>query len=211
MGNNGSAEAADKVGYRVLGVQSNSPAAVGGLVSFFDFIVAANGVPLRTLDSTFVEIIKASEDKPLPLTVYNCKSHTLREIVLVPSRNWPGEGMLGVVIRFDSYHEADEHMCHVLEVEPHSPAELAGLQAQTDYLLGTAECAFKSSDDLYSVLQSNLEMPVEFYVYNILTDEVRICVLMPSTQWGGQGILGASVGVGYLHSFPASCCQTLGK
>lgn len=49
-----------QVGYRVLGVQPNSPAAVGGLVSFFDFIVAANGIPLGTLDSTFVDLIKVT-------------------------------------------------------------------------------------------------------------------------------------------------------
>jgi hypothetical protein len=163
------------------------------------------------LDICLIWCSQESEDKPLPLAVYNCKSHTIREITLTPSRNWPGEGMLGVVIRFDSYHEAEEHMCHVLEVEPNSPAELAGLQAQTDYLLGTAECAFKTSDDLHAVLMACIDQPVEFYVYNVLTDEVRICVLMPSTQWGGHGVLGASVGVGYLHSFPAACCQTLGK
>jgi len=45
-------------GYRVLGVQSNSPAAYTGLVACFDFIVAANGIPLRTLDTTFIGIIK---------------------------------------------------------------------------------------------------------------------------------------------------------
>lgn len=58
MGNGPSQEEIEKVGYRVLGVQPNSPAAQGGLVSFFDFIVAANGVPLRSLDTTFVELIK---------------------------------------------------------------------------------------------------------------------------------------------------------
>lgn len=42
----------------MLGVQPNSPAAVGGLVSFFDFIVAAKGIHLATLDSTFVDLIK---------------------------------------------------------------------------------------------------------------------------------------------------------
>ena len=47
--------------------------------------------------------------------------------------------MLGVTIRFDSYFEAEENMCHVLEVEVNSPAELAGLQPHKDYLLGTAE------------------------------------------------------------------------
>lgn len=34
-------------GYRVLGVQAGSPAASAGLVSFFDFIVMANHLPLR--------------------------------------------------------------------------------------------------------------------------------------------------------------------
>jgi hypothetical protein len=32
--------------------------------------------------------------------------------------------------------------------------------------------------------------PVEFYVYNSDTDEVRVAIIMPSDQWGGQGILG---------------------
>ena len=83
-------------------------------MSFFDFIVAANGTPLRTLDSTFMEIIQESEDKPLQLSVYNCKVKAIREVSIVPSKNWPGEGMLGVTIRFDTYHDAEEHLCHVL-------------------------------------------------------------------------------------------------
>lgn len=104
MGTSASVEddAYSKVGYRVLGVQPNSPASRIGLVSFFDFIVAANGVPLTTLDNTFIELIKSSEDKPLPLKVYNCKCKTIRDVELIPSRNWPGEGMLGVTIRYKS-------------------------------------------------------------------------------------------------------------
>ena len=44
-----------------------------------------------------------------------------------------------MTIRFDSFKDAEEQMLHVLEVEPDSPAELAGLQPFKDYLLGTAE------------------------------------------------------------------------
>ena len=73
MGQGQSAEEAGACGYRVLGVQPNSPAAKADLVSFFDFVVAANNVPLRTLDSTFIEMIKGSNDRPLPLTIYNLK------------------------------------------------------------------------------------------------------------------------------------------
>ena len=37
------------VGYRVLGVQPNSPASSVGLVSFFDFVVAANAPRLAII------------------------------------------------------------------------------------------------------------------------------------------------------------------
>ena len=216
MGNGQSQEESEKVGYRVLGVQPGSPAAQGGLVSFFDFIVVANGIPLKTLDSTFIDLIKNSEDKPLPLQVYNCKNHSLREIILVPSRKWAGEGMLGVTIRFDTFLDAEEHLCRVLEVEADSPAELAGLIPGRDYLLGTAEKVFKDTDVLYDELAANVEVPVEFYVYNADTDEVRIVVVMPSDQWGAAGdldcgLLGADVAHGFLHGLPSDCCHTIGS
>mmetsp|Transcript_34917 Transcript_34917/g.33213 ORF Transcript_34917/g.33213 Transcript_34917/m.33213 type:complete len:321 (-) Transcript_34917:63-1025(-) len=210
MGNGPSQDEVEKVGYRVLGVQPNSPAAQGGLVSFFDFIVAAQGVNLRTLDGTFIDIIKGSEDKPLPLTVYNWKSRTFREVILVPSRRWPGEGMLGVTIRFDSYHDAEEHLCRITEVEADSPAELAGLCPFKDYLLGTAEKVFRDTDVLYEEVAANVEAPIEFYVYNSDSDEVRIAVVMPSDQWGGEGLLGAGVAQGFLHGLPSDCCNTIG-
>jgi hypothetical protein len=45
----GNAAGKTQIGYRVLGVQPDSPAAKIGLVSFFDFIVAANGVPFTDM------------------------------------------------------------------------------------------------------------------------------------------------------------------
>jgi S1-C subfamily serine protease len=149
MGQAPSQEELDSVGYRVLGVQPNSPAATAGLVSFFDFVVAANSCPLKVLDQKFVDMIKDSEDKPLPLTIYNIKSETTRDVVITPRRGWGGQGMLGVTIRFDSFWRAEEALVRVLEVVPESPAELAGLEAEKDYLLGTAEKVFKDTDALY--------------------------------------------------------------
>ena len=60
MGQGASQEEADATGYRVLGVQPGSPASAVGLVSFFDFVVACDGVELRELDSTFIDKIKGS-------------------------------------------------------------------------------------------------------------------------------------------------------
>ena len=98
---------------------------------------------------------------------------------------------------------------HILDVEPNSPAELAGLVPEKDYLLGTTERVFKDSDVLYEELAQNIERPVEFYVYNSDSDEVRVVVLMPSDQWGG-GLLGASVAHGMLHVLPSHCCDSIG-
>ena len=211
MGNGASQDVLTQVGYRVLGVQASSPSAKVGLVSFFDFIVAANDVDLRVLDTTLIDMIKEHEERDLRLRVYNCKNNSLRDVVLTPSKKWPGDGMLGVTIRFDSYHDADEHLCHVLEVEADSPAELAGLQAETDYLLGTTEKVFKDTDILFEELSENIDKPVEFYVYNSETDVVRVVVILPNANWGGSGILGAHVAQGYLHVLPSKCLVSTGS
>ncbi|KAH8054829.1 hypothetical protein JL722_8780 [Aureococcus anophagefferens] len=158
MGQGASAEEADATGYRVLGVQPNSPASDVGLVSFFDFVVAVDG----------------SEDRPLPCVVYNLKSRQTRSVTITPTRNWGGQGMLGVTIRFDTYHKADEH------------------------LVLNDECTL------------HLDKPVEFYVYNTETDEVRVVVLLPTYSWGGGGCLGAAVAHGYLHRLPARCRESNG-
>lgn len=212
MGQGVSQEEMDAVGYRVLGVEPKSPASTAGLVSFFDFVIAANGQPLKVHDNTFVTMIEQSEDKPLPLTIYNIKSETTRDVVITPKRNWGGKGSLGVTIRFDSFWRAEESLVRVLEVVPDSPADMAGLQAEDDYLLGTAEKVFKDTETLYEEVQKKLDDTIEIFVYNTKTDEVRVEVVMPTFDWGdGQGCLGLSVGHGYLHRLPARCKQSAGS
>ena len=51
-------ETANQVGYRILGIQNDSPASVCNFAIYFDFIVAANNIALTSLDSTFVDIIQ---------------------------------------------------------------------------------------------------------------------------------------------------------
>ena len=53
------------------------------------------------------------------------------------------------------------------------------------------------------------------YVYNTETDLVRVVALMPTYKWGGgggrRGLLGAEVGVGYLHRLPFKTRDTSGS
>ncbi len=48
-------------GYRCLRVMKNSPACKAGLVSFFDFIVSVNDIPLQQHDGTFASLIAAHQ------------------------------------------------------------------------------------------------------------------------------------------------------
>lgn len=194
----------------MLGVQPKSPASGAGLVSFFDFVVECDGVELKELDSTFIDKIKGSENKPLKCKIYNIKSRMSREVAITPSRSWGGQGMLGVTIRFDTYFKADEHLVRVLDVVDGSPAQIAGLKPEKDYLLGTAERAFSDTQALDEECIRHIDKPVDFYVYNVDTDEVRIVTVLPTRDWGNQGLLGASVAFGYLHRLPARCRSTNG-
>ena len=218
----------DTLGYRVLGVQPNSPASSAGLVSFFDFLVGCNGRMLlgRSIDEEgneideddpdyddvdFPALLRESIGVELDMLVWNIKSQTQRIVKLTPSKDWGGTGLLGVTIRLDDYAEADERLIRVLSVEHNSPAAIAGLEAEADYLLGTTTVSFDTDAALAGVLRQHVDKVVELYVYNTNSDVVRVVTLMPTTSWGGQGLLGAEVGTGYLHRLPHQCRGTLGS
>ncbi|CCI10821.1 unnamed protein product [Albugo candida] len=198
------------VGFRVLGVQEESPASKVGFVSFFDFIIEANGIRLDTKDSILMELIAGNEERVMDLRLFNAKSRTTREVQLTPSRKWPGKGLLGVTIRFDCFQDAENHLLHVTKVLPGSPAAVAGLRSGSDYLLGTPEIVFRDLDDLYQHVSFHLEASFPCFVYNCEDDEIRIVHLKPSKEWNGQGVLGAEVAHGVLHRLPSSCLSSTG-
>mmetsp|Transcript_8506 Transcript_8506/g.16035 ORF Transcript_8506/g.16035 Transcript_8506/m.16035 type:complete len:343 (-) Transcript_8506:91-1119(-) len=224
MGNKASHEfdGCTTLGYRVLGVQPNSPASRAGLVSFFDFLVGVNGQLLFDNgehsdpageyfeDLDFISIVKDNVDKEIELLVWNIKNKTQRFITLTPSTNWNGTGLLGVTIRIDDYVTAEENLLRVVSIQSGSPAAKAGLKPETDYLLGTTMESFENEDVLGDVLYENENHVLEIYVYNSETDVVRVVTIVPSLKWGGGGLLGAEVGRGYLHGLPKSCRNTLG-
>ena len=64
-----------------------------------------------------MELLAQSEDRPMRLQVYNAKTQATRELKLTPSRKWPGKGLIGVTIRFDSYEGVEDQLVHVLVLE----------------------------------------------------------------------------------------------
>ncbi|XP_046883889.1 Golgi reassembly-stacking protein 2 isoform X2 [Hypomesus transpacificus] len=188
-------------GYHVLRVQENSPGHRAGLEPFFDFIVSINDTRLNKDNDTLKDLLKASVEKPVRMLVYSSKTLELRESTVTPSNMWGGQGLLGVSIRFCSFEGANENVWHVLEVEPNSPAALAGLRPHTDYIIG-ADTVMNESEDLFSLIETHEGKGLKLYVYNTDTDNCREVVITPNSAWAGEGSLGCGIGYGYLHRIP---------
>nr|XP_003226213.1 PREDICTED: Golgi reassembly-stacking protein 2 [Anolis carolinensis] len=188
-------------GYHVLRVQENSPGHRAGLEPFFDFIVSINDSRLNKDNDTLKDLLKANVEKPVKMLVYSSKTLELRETSVTPSNMWGGQGLLGVSIRFCSFDGANENVWHVLEVEPNSPAALAGLRPHSDYIIG-ADTVMNESEDLFSLIETHESKPLKLYVYNTDTDNCREVVITPNSAWGGEGSLGCGIGYGYLHRIP---------
>lgn len=190
-------------GYHVHGVQPNSPAEKAGLQPFFDFILSLDNRRLNEENEQLKEVLRANMEKMVKMEVYSTKTLRVRELEVMPSNMWGGQGLLGASVRFCSYQGANENVWHVLDVEVSSPAALAGLQPHTDYIVG-ADQVMQDSEDFFSLIEAHEGKPLKLLVYSTQTDACREVVVTPNGAWGGEGSLGCGIGYGYLHRIPAS-------
>ncbi|XP_058478118.1 Golgi reassembly-stacking protein 2-like isoform X2 [Solea solea] len=188
-------------GFHVLRVQDNSPGHHAGLEPFFDFILSICDTRLNKDNDTLKELLKVNVERPVKMLLYSSKTMAVRETTVTPSNMWAGQGLLGVSIRFCSFEGAKENVWHVLEVEPNSPAALAGLRAHTDYIIG-ADSVMNENEDLFSLVETYEGKELKLYVYSTDTDNCREVIITPNSDWGGQGSLGCGIGYGYLHRIP---------
>lgn len=188
-------------GYHVLRVQEGSPGQKAGLEAFFDFIVAIGTTRLDQDNDNLKDLLKAGIDKELQLTVYSSKTQSVRNVLIIPSTTWGGQGLLGISIRFCSFEGANENVWHVLEVHPSSPAEAAGLKPFEDYIIGS-DSLLHACEDLFTLIEAHENRALKLYVYNTTDDTCREVTLVPSGNWGGEGSLGCNIGYGYLHRIP---------
>ncbi|KAK9773487.1 putative PDZ GRASP-type domain-containing protein [Seiridium cardinale] len=89
--------------WHVLDVPSNSPADNAGLLPYSDYIL---GTPDGVLhgESGLGELVEDYIGRPLRLWVYNNEYNVTREVEIVPSRDWGGEGALGCVLGYGALH-----------------------------------------------------------------------------------------------------------
>lgn len=188
-------------GYHVLRVQDGSPGYKAGLEPFFDFIISIENRRLDQDDDTLKEVLKSNVEKPCKLSVYSSKTRKVRESSITPSNLWGGQGLLGVSIRFCSFDGASDNVWHVLELNPNSPADIAGLRPHTDYIIG-ADTVLHDAEDFFNLIEQHEGKALKLYVYNSETDGSREVTITPNSQWGGEGSIGCGIGYGYLHRIP---------
>ncbi|CAH0406504.1 unnamed protein product [Chilo suppressalis] len=194
-------------GYHILRVQDGSPGQKANLEAFFDFIVAIENTRLDQDNDTLKELLKTNVEKTIKMLIYSSKTQSVREVMVTPSANWGGQGLLGVSIRFCSFEGATENVWHVLEVHPSSPAELAGLRPFSDYIIG-ADSVMHESEDFFTLIEAHEGRSLKLYVYNVNDDTCREVNITPNHKWGGEGSLGCGVGYGYLHRIPIRSAHT---
>lgn len=83
---------------------------------------------------------------------------------------------------------------HVLRVQDHSPGQTAGLEAFFDFILAIGNTRLdQDNDTLKELLKANIDKEIQMTVFSSKTQNIRVVNIMPSTTWGGQGLLGVSI------------------
>ncbi|KAK6206571.1 hypothetical protein LQW54_007641 [Pestalotiopsis sp. IQ-011] len=89
--------------WHVLDVPANSPADNAGLLPYSDYILGTPDAALHG-EGGLGELVEDYIGRPLRLWVYNNEYNVTRELEIVPSRDWGGEGALGCVLGYGALH-----------------------------------------------------------------------------------------------------------
>jgi hypothetical protein len=83
--------------WHVLNVHSDSPAEKSGLSSL-DYIIGIKDIPM-TQKSDFMKHVILNNQKPIELLVYNIETDKIRKVLIVPNKEWGGEGLYCFLIQ----------------------------------------------------------------------------------------------------------------
>ncbi|XP_059966748.1 Golgi reassembly-stacking protein 1 isoform X4 [Mesoplodon densirostris] len=174
-------------GFHLHGVQENSPAQQAGLEPYFDFIITIGHSRLTQtcLGGPAACVWGVWESAPLPLQ--NKENDTLKALL---------KANVEKPVKLEVFNMKTNK-----DVEPCSPASLAGLRPYTDYVVGSDQI-LQESEDFFSLIESHEGKPLKLMVYNSESDSCREVTVTPNAAWGGEGSLGCGIGYGYLHRIP---------
>ncbi|KAI3617369.1 hypothetical protein CBS9595_003278 [Malassezia furfur] len=89
--------------WHILDVLEGSPADSAGLVPYGDYIIGWTGGPLQS-EADFFQLIEQHAGRNVAMYVYNSDYDHTREVVIMPNRDWGGEGLLGCGVGYGLLH-----------------------------------------------------------------------------------------------------------
>ena len=181
------------VGFQVVTVLPDSPAAAAGLEYFFDFVLEIDEVSPTDLPDL---VRKLSEDRKCKFLVFSTRTGMCREISLVPQR-WSGQGLIGAEFRRAEISDCLQWGLRVVGVAKGSPADAAGLNPKSDFLLGVSGGVFESLSDFEDFAECS-QNAQEIFVHNTDTNTTRSVLIKPNAN----GVVGCDLAVGALHGLP---------
>ncbi|KAJ5584336.1 uncharacterized protein N7459_004136 [Penicillium hispanicum] len=119
--------------WHVLSIPSPiSPAYRAGLLPHSDYII---GTPSGTLrgESALGELVEDHLDRTLILWVYNSEFDVVREVELIPTRGWGGEGAVGAELGFGALHRLPIGLGEEVEGPGEVVFETRGDGSSTEY------------------------------------------------------------------------------
>lgn len=136
--------------WHVLDVPANSPADLGGLLPYSDYIIGSPEGTLRG-EGALGEIVEDYIGRPLRLYVYNNEQDVTREITITPSRGWGGQGAIGCTLGYGALHRLpaplsepvnapgetmfDGAMNEKTEFIPNAPEDSGMLSTESSYVV----------------------------------------------------------------------------
>ncbi|XP_037096403.1 Golgi reassembly-stacking protein 2-like isoform X1 [Syngnathus acus] len=83
---------------------------------------------------------------------------------------------------------------HVLKVQKNSPGYCAGLEPFFDFIIAICDTRLsRDNDTIKDILERNVDKPTKLVLYSSRTLDVRETDVIPSSLWGGSGLLGISI------------------
>lgn len=109
-----------------------------------------------------------------------------------------------------------------MDVAPNSPAAISGLESDTDYVIGSRAGQLHEKEDFGALVTMYEHKQLPLWVYNVDMDVIRgilftlilktlfvgilftlilktlfvEVVIVPDSQWGGDGMIGCDIGYG---------------
>ena len=105
-------------------------------------------------------------------------------------------------MRYEQFDEAHHNILSVQDVYIGSPAQESDMKPFKDFILGTKEMTFTDLQSFAKYIQVNEGQQIELQVYNVDAEEIKVTKIMPKSNWGGQGLIGADISFGYFNRLP---------